>query len=330
MHAYTPHIVCLARIAAVAAVMNVCMMLARQSLLGTRQMHLFNMSGFLSPAAYLLILMVLVSAHALKPGSALYAQIIATALVLAATVWWATRGWWRQRVHPLIMLRPLARYSLHASWIDLATVFYLHLDRLVLIGLLSPADFGLYAVAVSFARLISVLQTAVSSVTLADMTGQPAQVIETYVHRTVRLLFWLLITGCAAGCLGGGFLLRLIYGDSYYGAVPIFRIMLFEASGSCLAQLLIEAFLASGRPKYPAVVQVAYCGLLLVAIVVLATRFGGLGAALAMFLAMVAKIGALLYGLSGVGLRLPNLQPCRSDIQLILGAIRGSVTRASG
>jgi O-antigen/teichoic acid export membrane protein len=329
MHAYEPEIVNLARIGAVAAFMNVCMTLARQYLLGTSQMHLFNVSGFLSPIAYLLLLSILVSAHALTPGSALYAQIAGTALVLVPTAWWATRGCWLKRMQPLLMLRPLARYSLHAAWIDLATVFYWHIDRLILIGLLAPADFGLYAVAVSFARLIGVLQTAVSSVTLADMTGQPPAVIESYVHRTIRLLFWLLIAGCVAGCIGGGLLLRLVYGNSFVEAVPIFRIMLFESSGSCLAQLLIEAFLASGRPKYPAAVQIGYCALLAAAMMLLAPPFGGLGAAVAMLIAMAAKIASLAFGLGRIGLGWPRLAPCRSDMQLVLGAIRGSVVRSS-
>jgi len=166
-------------------------------------------------------------------------------------------------------------------------------------------------------------------VTLADMTGQTSQVIEAYVHRTIRLLFWLLIVGCTAGCIFGGFLLRLIYGNSFSEAAPIFRIMLLESSGSCLAQLLIEAFLALGRPKYPAGVQVGYCAVLSAAMVVFAPKFGGLGAAIAMLIAMVVKIGALLGGLGRIGLGMPKLQPCRSDVQLVLGGLRGSVIRSS-
>ena len=330
MHEYRPHVVMLARLGVSAGVMSVFMILARQCLLGTRNMHLFNLSQAYTPIAYLLLLGAVLPFHVLTPTIAVLAQMVATGAVLAPTSWWAMRGWRWQRLRPLSVLRPLTRYSARAAVIDLVNVFAWQIDRLVLIGLIAPAEFGLYAVAVSLARLMSVMQTAISSVTLADLSHKQAHEIEMYIHRAVRIIFWLLLAACVAGWMAGGMLMRLVYGDGFAAAVPIFHVALLESASGCISQILVEAFLASGRPAYPARVQVAYCVLLFGAMLLLAPLWGGLGAALAMFGAMVGKIVLLLVGLRRIDLGLPGLVPRRADIDLIRKLLRGPGASLAG
>jgi O-antigen/teichoic acid export membrane protein len=322
MGEYSPKVVTLARVMTVASLLNVLMVLARQSLLGTRNMHVFNVSSMASPIAYFLLLLAILPCYALVPATALMAQVAATIVVLLPTVWRASRDWkWRQ-LRPSAALRPLARYSWRAAGVDLATIFYWHIDKIVLIKLVSPVEFGLYAVASSFARMIGVLQAAASSVTLADLAHRPTPEIEAYIHRTVRLLFWLLLIACAVGWLLGHLMLRLAYGESFAQAVPIFRIMLLEGAASCISQVLLEAFLASGAPAYPALVQGIYCVLLFVALLLLAPLLGSLGAATAMLLAAAAKVVMLLVGLRRIGLDQPRLLPSRVDFDMVRQLLR--------
>ena len=58
LHAYSAAIVALAQVAVLAAFLNVWMLLARQSLLGMRNVHLFNLSCAGSSVAYLLALLL--------------------------------------------------------------------------------------------------------------------------------------------------------------------------------------------------------------------------------------------------------------------------------
>jgi len=324
LHAYNAAIVTLAQMAVLAAFLNIWMLLARQSLLGTRNVHLFNLSSAGSSVAYLLALLLVLPFHAMNPATVLYCQFAATAAVLVPTLWWATRQWRWREVRPFAQLRALARYSGRAAGVDLVTVFYWSIDRLILVGLIAPAEFGLYVVAASFARLTGVLQAGFSSVMLADLAHKPAHEIELYVHRTIRLFLWLLVAACIAGWLLGDALMRLIYGDGFAPAVPIFRVLLLESAISCLAQVLMEAFLASGRPSYASMIQGAYSVVLLGALLLLAPVFGGLGAALALLGAMLGKLLLLVLGLRHINIGFPNLFPQQNDIGSILRLLRGT------
>lgn len=323
LHAYSAALVALAQTAVLAAFLNVWMLVARQSLLGMRNVHLFNLSSAGSSVAYLLALLLVLPFHALNPATALYCQFAATAAVLAPTLWWATRHWRRRKVRPFAQLGALARYSGQAAGVDLVTVFYWNIDRVALVGLIAPAEFGLYAVARSFAGLVGVLQTGFSSVMLADLAHKPAREIEIYVHRTLRLLLWPLVAACIAGWLLGDVLMRLVYGNGFAPAVPIFRFLLVEGAISCLAQVLMEAFLASGRPGYASTAQGAYSVVLLGALLLLAPPLGGLGAALAILGAMLGKLLMLLLGLRTIGIGFPGLLPQQDDIGAILRLLRG-------
>ena len=226
MHIYDAAIVTLARVGVVAASLNIWMLLARQSLLGTRDVHLFNISSAGSPTAYLFALLLVLPFRTIDPATALSCQVAATVALLVPTLWWVVRRWRWREVRPFAQFGALMRYSWRAAGIDLVTVFYWNIDRLILVGLIAPAEFGLYAVATSFARLTGVLQAGFSSVMLADLAHKPAREIEIYVHRTFRLLFWLLAAACIAGWLLGETLLRLIYGNDFAPAVPVFRVLL--------------------------------------------------------------------------------------------------------
>ena len=317
MHGYNGEVIALARLATATSIFNVAMLLARQSLLGTRNMHFFNISSAASPVTYLVFLVGVLPFHDLTATIAVLAQVAATVVVIVPTLWWAARSWDMRQVWPMTVLKRLLRYSWRAAGIDLAGVFYSNVDRLVLVGLIAPAQFGSYTVATSFARMIYIVQAAVSSVTLADLAHRPADEVQGYIHRAFRLLFWLLLAGCVAGWLLGGVLLRLIYGKGFAMAVPTYRIMLAESALSCISQVLIEAYLATGRPSYPAIVQGSYSVLLLAAMLLLAPLWGGLGAAAAMLGAVICKLVLLLAGLRQIGLSKPGLLLHRDDLDAV-------------
>ncbi len=321
-HGYDASVATLARLATITSMLNVVMLLARQSLLGTRNMHLFNISSAASPVTYLAFLLGVLPFHNLTAAIAVLAQVAATVVVVLPTLWWATRDWHVRRIWPMTVLKPLLRYSWRAAGIDLAGVFYSNVDRLVLVGLIAPAQFGLYAVATSFARMIYVVQAALSSVTLADLAHRPADEVQLYIHRAFRLLFWLLLAGCLVGWFLGGFLLRWVYGEGFAPAVLIYRIMLAESALSCISQVLIEAFLATGRPSYPAAVQGVYSVLLLTAMLLLAPIWGGVGAAIAMMGAVIGKLFLSLIGLRRIGLSTPGLLLRADDLDMVFKLLR--------
>jgi antigen flippase len=322
MHDYNPAIIGLARFAVLASVLNVWMVVARQSLLGTRNMHMFNLSNYASPFVYLLFLVVLTTFGRVTAITALVAQTTATMLVLVPTLWVAASAWRGQRVRLSAGMWPMLVYSLKAAVIDLVVVGYFNVDRLFLVGLVTPAEFGYYGVAASLARLLGVLQSAVSSVLLADLSHRPTPKVEVFIHRLFRILFWVLVVACAAGWLLGDELLYLVYGTSYTGALPVFRILIIDSSVACLAQVVLEAFLATGRPSYPSFVQGTSFGVIAIAMLLLAPTLGAVGAAAALLCGSICKLILLLHGASRIGLPLPSLMPQADDVAVFRSLLR--------
>ena len=328
MHAYGPDIRTLALAAVFAAGLNVWMTLSRDTLLGTRNVHLFNLSVAGSSAAYLTALLLVTSTHSIDPATALYCQFAGTVAILIPTLWCTVRGWRWQALRPWAELGPLARYSGRAAGLDLVTLFHWNVDRIILIGLIEPAAFGLYAVAASFARILGVLQAGFSSVMLADTAHQSTGEIERYVHHTFRLFAWILMAACVAGWLLGEPLLRLVYGEGFAPAVVIFRFLLLESAVSCLCQVLVGGYLAVGRPGSASTIQCVYCVLLLFGLLMAAPIWGAIGAAIAMLCAIACKLVMLLLGLRRIDLRIPGLRPVRDDFDMLGRMLRGGPASA--
>ena len=328
LHEYDAHIRTLSAIAVLSSALNLCVMLSRQSLLGMRRITLFNASCAASPAIYLVALLICGLAGSITIDTAFFSQIatIATTATIALFFYVGQRHvrWGEIRA----IRTPLLSYSVKAASIDLVNIFYGNADRLILIGFVGPAELGFYAVALSFARLISILQTAVSSVLLVDLAGKPAPEIETYVHNLFRTLFWVLACSCGFAILAGEPILVLFFGRKFAASASIFKALIVETSISCLCQVIMEAFLASNRPGYPSRVQLVYSIVLVAALLTLIPVFGGVGAAVAMLIAALVKMALLLLGLSRIDICLPRISIRGSDYallqRLILGRLRPS------
>ena len=329
MHGYGGGVLYLSQICLVAAVINVLTVAVRQSLLGEQDFKAYNLLGSGFAAVYLLLLIGLALAGAITPVTAVWAQIAGTGSVLAVGVVRLLRGWdglsWRMSG----VIRPLLSYSLRAAPIDLITVLTGNIDRLVLIALVSPADFGLYAVAISFARMVLILQTAISAVTLADLTGKGRAEAEQFLHRTFRLLALVLVLACGLVLLVDRQLLLLAYGGGFGRAVPIFRVLLFDAALTCMGQVLMQIYLARGRPGIGSTAQVAAFVTTGVGVYLLAVPFGAIGAAVALVCGSAVRLGVLLLLLPRIELARPSPLPRWSDLTLIFDRLRPMLMRGT-
>ena len=329
MRGYTPAGLALARFAILCSVLNVWMTLLRQSLLGTRNMLLFNLSNYFSPLLYLLLLLVLFTTSVITPFRVMAAQVVATVLVVIPTAFFTMRAWKRMPKFILAGARPLLSYSIKASPIDLVMVGYWNIDRVFLVALVAPAEFGYYTVAASLARLLGILQAAISSVTLAGMSHRPVREIEAFIHQAFRILFWLMALGCVGGWIFGGELMRVFYGRSFGSAAPVFRVLIVDASMACLAQMQLEAFLAAGRPSYPSIVQTISFTVIIGLMLVLAPRFGAVGAAFSLLAGSTTKLGLLLAGLRGIGVGWPSLRLQPQDFDLLHRLVKQADRRST-
>ncbi len=322
MHGYGPAVVWLARFALLGAALNVWNVVLRQAMLANKDFGAYNLLATGAAAIYLVMLVALGLLGAISPANAVFAQIASTVIVFALGAIRIIRGWrgLSLRLHGLF--RPLISYSLRAAPIDLVTVLTGNIDRLILIPIISPAEFGLYAVAMSFARILMVLQTAVSAVTLADLTGKGADERQMFVHRTFRVMLLLLVIACAAVLLVDRQLLGLAYGAGFTRAVPIFRVLLLEAALTCLGQMLMQVYLAAGRPTLASSAQVASFITTTAGVLFLAPMLGSIGAAIALTIGSAVRLLVLLVRLPAIQVSRPSPFPQRADLALLTARLR--------
>jgi len=322
MHSYRPEIVGLARLILVLSIVNVWSVMSRQGLLAVKNFRAYNIAGFGMAFLYLVLLLGLVILGAISPRSAALAPWAGTTIAVMLTVQQLVKNWHWRALRPLSRMQALLRYGMKAAPSDVVTVLNSTSDRLVLVALVPAAEFGVYAVAVSFARLLYVVQTAVSTVMLADLAGKTPREMEIFVHRTFRLLLWLLVVGCATLYLFDTQLLSAVYGSEFAQAAPAFRILLFEGAVTCISQMLIQAYLAAEKPSLPSLLQVVSFSLGLAGMIALAPIYGAIGAASALAAASTLRFVLLLANLHRIGLRLPNPFPGIDDFAPLLNRLR--------
>lgn len=100
----------------------------------------------------------------------------------------------------------------------------------------------------------------------------------------------------------------MFYGTAFSGAVSTFRILVVEAALVCLSQLVAQAYFALGRPGLVSIGDVFTIAIALVLIYRLVPVLGADGAALAMLIAALFRLGFALAGLR-LGLRIALPRP---------------------
>ncbi len=323
MHTYSPSIIALGQTALLLSVTNVWLGMFRQWLLATQQFSRANMFLYGVAATYLVLLLVLTACHAVTPASATYAQIGAAGIWLLGAFPGIRRAARRLAVKDWENhLRRLLDYGLRAAPIDMVTVLSQNLDRIMLVMLISPADFGLYVVALSFARSLSIFQSAVSSVMLTLLADQTKSAIQSFTHRCFQVTLFGLLIVCCVTLLVDRTLLKFIYGPPFAAAVPVFRILLLDVALSCLGQILIQAFLACNASGVASGIQVVSFALTAAGMIILTPAWGGIGAATAFAAGSLLRLGLLAAALRRIGIGMPSIIPRRIDCESALRCFR--------
>lgn len=192
------------------------------------------------------------------------------------------------------MSRLLLHFGLRSTPGEVVMVLSQHVDRLILVALVSPVELGLYVVALSFSRLLLILQVSTSAVLLPSMASRSRDEI----FRLHDRAFWITAVATAAAALVaiqlGGPALGLFYGPDFVAALPVFQLLVIEAALACVAQVTSHLFQALNRPGLPSTIQVCAFALALIGCAVLVPRLGAYGAALAMLLATSGRLVMLL------------------------------------
>jgi O-antigen/teichoic acid export membrane protein len=323
MDQYSPAIVSFAQACLVCVAVNSLQQLLRQAFAAVGRFGYCNLTQLLPQLFHLIALVSIVVVTALTAHNAILALLVSGAVAVLALLPAFIRILRPVFAHTWSELRQLAFFGMRAAPMDLVFALATSADRLVLIPLLPASDLGFYAVAFSFSRVIQLVQPAIVSVFLAQMSAQSEAGGRQLHDHACRFLIAALAVGCAVLWIGGERLLAFTYGAQFASANTVFRILVVEASLAVISQVTVQLFLARDRPGVVSTIQVIVLGLSLAMLLTLVPLYGAVGAAAALLIAGAARWAMLLAAVKLVLKQpLPRLYLLRGDLQYVSRRLR--------
>ncbi len=184
----------------------------------------------------------------------------------------------------------LMRYGLRSYGIDLIGALSTQVGQVLVVSFLPPAAMGLYVVAYSLSRILDVFQYGIVTVLFPKAAARSIEEVVVMTGRAARVGAALFVTVGSALALLSPMLLRLLYGSEYMEAVTVLRILLIEMVLTSATSILVQAFMALGRPGTVTIFQGIGLGLSIPLMLVLIPRYGLVGAGLALLCSSLVRL----------------------------------------
>lgn len=227
--------------------------------------------------------------------------------------------------------RRLTHYGVRSYGVDLCGVLAIYLDQVLVVGWLSVEAMGIYAVALSLARVLGAVHASVAAIVFPRAVGLAPAAMSAQLGRAARA--GTIVAGVlgAAVVLGSPVLLGGLYGRAYLAAVPLLPILVVEAMVAGLVQVLLQGFLAAGRPALATSVVAAGVVASLPLFMVLVPRYGVMGAAVALLCASALRLGLTLYVYRRVlAWDTPQIRPAGDDLRDLVRFARARAGALTG
>jgi len=323
LHGYSPDVIRFARVAMVMAPINLVSALLNASAQAVQEFGRFNKFRSFPSLIVLASLLVLAGLHKLTPQTAALAYILSGMPIILWNAVWAFRRF-HLRLDNFFECAPiLLSYGIRIWGMDLIGAVSDQVDRVLVVGFLTPSDLGLYVVAQSAARLFSIVPAALQLVIspkivlLGVSQGAPLLV------RTARIIFVIM---CAAAIPLGvlaPYAIRLVYGAKFAASAPVFRVLLAEAVIGGFTWFLAQGFAYLGKPGRATIQQVIGLSISFPLLLFLVPRFGIDGACYALLLSTtIRSIFAIVSYRLLFGENLSHFIPRFSDFRWIISQIK--------
>ena len=183
----------------------------------------------------------------------------------------------------------LSHYGFRSYGVDLCGILAVYLDQALVVGLLSASSMGIYAVALSLSRVISAIHASVAMIVFPRVVGLAPEAMVAAVGRSARVgTIASTIVGLAVVAAGPALLGVVVRRVVRPPAGVILPILVAEAIVAGLAQVLLQGFLAAGRPGVATMVLGLGLAGSVPLFLVLVPAFGVVGASIALLGALVA------------------------------------------
>lgn len=159
------------------------------------------------------------------------------------------------------------------------------LDQLLMVGLVSSRQLGLYAVAVTVASPTNQIAFSLTSPLLSRVAGGERAL----VSRALRITLTFVLLVNLLGILITPILLPALFGSSFSSAVIMALILFVAALPLCTTIVLSQAMVADGKPSIPAIAETITLAITIPGLLIFLPPLGGVGAALVSLVAYSAN-----------------------------------------
>lgn len=220
----------------------------------------------------------------LTVATAAAATIVSGALAVAPT-FSCLRGIDRLVVQRKLM-HEAVRFGSRAWLASFGSIANARVDQLLMVPLVPSHELGIYVVAVSFAGLIGIVTSALSS----GLQPRVAQGDRGLPARATRVTFALTATSSVGLALVGPWLIPLLFGSDFANAVPLAWILLLAMVPTQMSSVLASMLTAAGFPGTAAKSEFIALASALPVLVVLLPIIGAFAAALAAVLSTTIRL----------------------------------------
>ena len=219
-------------------------------------------------------------------------------------------------------IRQLTSYSLRSAPINILSQFSGKIDQFLVIQILSPADYGLYIVALNVSRLLVIIQNSILSVLFPKVANKPVKDVAAMAGRAARIGILLSLSAALCLIVFGTSVISLYGGEKFLDAVPVFQILSLEVVIKGATLVLAQTFMAVGRPGIVSILQGLGLGLSLPLMYLLIPKYGLLGTGLALMISTSVRLMFILICYPVIlNTRPPSLFPTLGDLMYLKEAI---------
>jgi O-antigen/teichoic acid export membrane protein len=175
--------------------------------------------------------------------------------------------------------RPLCTFGLRCYPIELVNAANGYLGQVAVVALLPAASVGVFIVSMGISRLLEIFYSAIAAILLPATAARRKTDVVEKTAQAVRLNLLAMLSMALPLIIVMPYVLPAVYGTSFVEAVPVARTLLMEGMLSGSIWVLMQAFIALGRPELATMVHLLVLVVSATLLVTLVPREGALGAA---------------------------------------------------
>ncbi|WP_458125677.1 lipopolysaccharide biosynthesis protein [Paenibacillus sp. Z3-2] len=197
--------------------------------------------------------------------------------------------WFKDRVDQS-SAKKLFGYGSKVYGVELLGTLYTQFDKIIILALLTPRDFGLYSVVFALSRIYNAVQTAISNVVFPKVTGLPQEQIIRTVGRAFRISLMVMMIIVIPTMFVGNYLMGILFGSEFLEASVAFYILAVECIIGGGSWILASAFNALGRPGLVMIRQLIALSVTVALFFVFTPLWGLNGIAVALLIGSIVRM----------------------------------------